>query len=152
MGRAMDGAISTILVPLQGTATDAEVLRLACHLARERGARLRALYVIQVPRSRELGNCDEAEEERGRAVLAMAREMAQQSGCTLQTGLMTARDAGRAIVDESVEWAADMVVLAMPFQSRSGDAALHVLEKGMCAVVVFRPPRPAQNSRATAGA
>lgn len=130
-----------VLVALQGNETDAEVLRLACRLAQERRATLRGLYVIEVPQARELGRWQEGEEERARLVLAAAGETVRELGCTFDASVLPARDAARAIVDESVEWAVDAVVLAAPFKSRSGDAALYVLERAVSAVVLFRPSK-----------
>ncbi len=134
---------STVLVALQGSEIDAEVIGLACYLARQRGAELRGLYVIEVVRSLELGRWHEESEEEARSALAAAQDMAQRLGCRLHTTIQPARDAGQAIVDESVERAAEVVVLASPFRSARGDAAHHVLEKALCTVVLFRPPKGA---------
>ncbi|MHB0868242.1 MAG: universal stress protein [Chloroflexota bacterium] len=134
------GAIGpTILVALQGNETDRQVVRVACLLAAERGAALRGLYPVEIPLTLPLESWHEETEARAREVLAEAADQATLMGCAFQGTILPTRGAGEAIVDEAVEWAADVVVLASPYRSRQGDAALHVLNKAPCSVLLWRP-------------
>ncbi len=130
---------SVVLAVLLGEETDAEVISSACSLARRKGAQLRGLYVLEVPRTVPLGAWDEEREARARSVLEAARKLAEQWGCSLECRVLPARHAGQAIVDEAVEWSALSIVMAKPHSSQGGDAASYVLEKAVCAVLVWQP-------------
>jgi len=123
---------------MQGNETDKKTLAIACNLARQRGSTLRTLYVVEVPQSLRLADWHGSEEMRARATLGQAEEVVKSSGCALQGTLLPARSAGQAIIDETIEWAVEVVVLAVPFKSRYGDAAMHVLRKALCEVVIWR--------------
>jgi K+-sensing histidine kinase KdpD len=138
MERARDTG-GTFLVVLHGESTDAGMVRLACQLARERGATLRALYVVAVPPSQPLGAWHGVADERGREALAAATEVARAAGCTLRGAVLPARDVGQAVVDEAAEWAVDLVVLALGARPRQQQAVWHVVEQAVCPVLVWRP-------------
>lgn len=134
------GAIGpTILVALQGNETDRQVVRLACLLATEQGTTLRGLYPIEIPMTLPLESWHEEAEARAREVLSEVGHQAALMGCAFQGTILPTRGAGEAIVDEAVEWTAGVVVLATPYRSRQGDAALHVLNKAPCPVLLWRP-------------
>lgn len=132
---------SLILIVLQGNDADGDIVSLACAVAGERGAELRGLYVVEIPRSQPLASWNEKAEEEARAVLERARREAGRLGCRFEGRVLPSRDAGQAIVDESVEISADLVVISKPFRSKRGDAALHVLDRALCTVLVWRPRR-----------
>lgn len=132
-----------VMVALQGNETDSEVIFLACQVARKRGGRLAGVFVVEVPQAQPLGSWSEEQEQRARAVLATAREQGGNAGCAMEVHVLPARDAGHALVDEAAEVAADVVVVGKPFPSRRGDAAMYVLDKAPCAVILRRPEAPA---------
>jgi nucleotide-binding universal stress UspA family protein len=128
MGGSTERARSLVLVVLKGDETDTEIVTFACDVATRRGAALRALYAIEVPEPQLLSQWREDAEERGRAILSAARETARTLDCTLQGCLLQARDIADAIVEEAVEFGADVVVMAKPHESARGDASKHVVD------------------------
>jgi hypothetical protein len=130
----------TLLVVLQGEPTDEPLLQLACALARPARATLRALWVIEVPRSRPLGEWDEAAEARARAALAAAAAIARRHGCSLRATVLPARDFGAAVLDEATEWAPRLVVLALPPGGPRRTAVERVVAEAPPAVLLWRPP------------
>jgi nucleotide-binding universal stress UspA family protein len=138
------GPGGALLVVLQGEPTDEPLVELACTLARATGASLRALWVIEVPRSRPLGEWDETAERRARAALAAAAAIAQRRGCTLRSTVLPARDFGAAILDEASEWAPRLVLLAFPAGGPRRAAVERVVAAAPPAVLLWRPPRAAE--------
>ncbi len=127
-----------VMAVMQGNEGDKKTLAIACNLAQQRGTSLRTLYVVEVPPSLPLADWHGNEEKRARATLGQAEVVVRSSGCALQGTVLPARSAGQTIIDETIEWAVQAVVLAIPFKSRYGDAAMHVLRKALCEVVIWR--------------
>ncbi len=90
-----------ILVPIVGTRITDEMMVLACQLATEKGSAIDALYVIEVPLNLPLDA--ELREQRARAerVLGAAGLIAEQFKVHFAPIIVTARHAGRAIVEEA---------------------------------------------------
>lgn len=138
-----------ILVPVGGSAGgpdgDDEVVRLACSLAKQRYARLIFLHVIQVPRTLPVDADLPEATQRADALLAHAEEEAARQHVEAETALAQARDIGPAIVNEAIDRGAELVVLAIDPDRRSGSfhigqIASYVLEHAPCAVIAHRAP------------
>jgi K+-sensing histidine kinase KdpD len=142
---------ATILVVIQGTPADPEVVRLACRLAHEWTAQLRAVYAIHVPPSVPLTEWRGEAFQQAREAVARASAVAQAMGSDLRVSILPTRDAGQAIVDEAAEWSAELVVLEMPSQPGRRAIVTQVLMAAVCAVVVYRPA-PASEARERTGA
>jgi APA family basic amino acid/polyamine antiporter len=129
-----------LLVPVvEGTASD-EAVEVAARLAADRGARIVAIAVVQVPLNLPLDAELPEEEDRAHAVLDEARGIGDLYGVDVVTRLVRARKAGRAIVDEAVRRDAEIVVMGAPRAGRRraifGDTADFVLKHAPCRVLV----------------
>lgn len=137
-----------ILVPVNGSPTDDEAVRLACRLARRQRARVYVITILEVKRSLALGTVQDTEVEAAERLLDQAETIGSELDIDVDTELLQAREAGPAIVDEIREWQADLAVIGMPFRQRFGEfhmgkTAPYVLKFAPCRVLVFREP-PAQ--------
>lgn len=132
-----------IIVPLGGTAVDADVIRLAATLAKPSKAQVIAIHVIEVRWNLALDAVLDAETERGEALLDDATTVAHQAGVTIETELLQARDAAAAIIDTARERQADLILLGMPFRKRLGrvyvgKTVTNVYVGAPCAVLAYR--------------
>lgn len=109
-----------ILVPIDGSNTAARGLVEATRLAKDQGAKLRVIHVVNelmMVASYEgtiySGELIEALRESGRTILAKAAEQLKASGLQVETALLEAQGghAGDAIVKDAEQWQADIIVL-----------------------------------------
>jgi nucleotide-binding universal stress UspA family protein len=134
-----------ILVPVDGSATDEEAVRLACRLALRSRAKVYAVSILEVKRSLPLDAVPEVDMERVERILDAAEKVGRELDVTVDTELLQAREAGPAIVDEIRSWRADLVVLGMPFRERFGEFYMgktvpYVIRFAPCRVLTFREP------------
>ncbi|TMB60999.1 MAG: universal stress protein [Chloroflexi bacterium] len=132
-----------IVVPLGGTAVDADVIKVAATLAKANKAQVTAIHVIEVRWNLALDAVLDAETERGEVLLDEAAKVAQQAGVTIETELLQARDAAAAIIDTARERDADLILLGMPFRKRLGRVYVgrtvtNVYVGAPCAVLAYR--------------
>ena len=113
-GAALALEYRRLLVPvIAGQASD-DALDVACTLAAERGARIVALSVLEVPLDQPLG-ADLAERERqADRELDEAVAIGESYGVSVLDRLVRARDAGSAIVDEARARGSEIIVLGAP--------------------------------------
>ncbi|MGE5691674.1 MAG: amino acid permease [Pseudomonadota bacterium] len=130
-----------LLVPVkEGPASD-EAMEVAARLASDRGARIRAVAVVEVPLHLPLDAYLPDEVERADAVLDEARAIGDSYGVDVITRLVRARRAGRAIVDEAERRGVEIVVMGAPRAERRrkaifGDTVDFVLKHAPCRVMV----------------
>jgi nucleotide-binding universal stress UspA family protein len=139
--RATGGA--KILVAVGGQKVDEETVRMACRVAKARGAKLYGVHVIEVNRSLPLSAPVEHLVEHGEEVLEEVEQIAAESGLEVETEMVQARDTGPAIVGEAEEWGADAIVMGLPYKRRFGEFFLgktvpYVLKNARCRVILFR--------------
>ena len=123
-----------------------EMVATAVALAKESGATIEAITVVQVPRERELGAPlprDVAEE--ADASVAEARALGEENGVDVHAEAVHARSIGHAIVDEATSRSADLIVLGSSprwrRQSRFFSPTVdHVLRHAPCEVLVVAFP------------
>jgi nucleotide-binding universal stress UspA family protein len=132
-----------IIIPLGGTAVDADVIRLAASLAKANKAQVTAIHVIEVRWNLALDAVLDAETERGEVLLDEATKVAQQAGIAIETELLQAREAAAAIIDTARERGADLILLGMPFRKRLGRVYVgrtvtNVYVGAPCAVLAYR--------------
>jgi len=108
-----------ILVPIDGSETANAGLREACKLAKDQGAQLRIVHVVDeiLALSPELygsmyDRIVESLRQAGTEVLAHAEALAHQHGLTVEKQLVEAmgRPAGELVVKVAATWAADLIV------------------------------------------
>jgi nucleotide-binding universal stress UspA family protein len=140
-------ALQRILVPVNGSDLDDEIVRLAAATATRSGAQLVIVYVIVVRRTLPLDVELEDEVAKGEAVLDRAERAAEGFDVEVSSELLQARATGPAIVDEAVERAADLIVMGVTYRKRFGEfylgqTAPYVLKNAPCRVWIAREPKP----------
>src|SRR5258708_29149778 len=103
-----------VLVAVGGEGIDAETVRLACRMTDNPGGKRYGVHIIEVNRSLPLGAVLDEVVERGEKILDEVEQLAAQSQLAVETELVQARDTGPALVDEAVEWGADLVGMGFP--------------------------------------
>jgi nucleotide-binding universal stress UspA family protein len=135
-----------ILVPMKLGDIGEEMVATAVALAKESGATIEAITVVQVPRERELGAPlppDVAAE--ADASVAEAQALGEENGVDVRAEAVHARSIGHAIVDEAASRSADLIVLGSSprwrRQSRFFSPTVdHVLRHAPCEVLVVAFP------------
>ena len=145
MSASQGFAAKRIMVPVNGSSTDEEAVRLACRFALRNRAKVYAISVLVVKRSLPLDAVQEADVERVERILDAAERVGKELDIKVETELLQAREVGPAIVDEIREWRADIVIIGMPWRERFGEfhmgkTAPYVLKFAPCRVLLFREP------------
>lgn len=131
---------------LNGGPTDDLVVRLGCTLAKPHKAQLTALHVVEVDWRHDLDEDISSANEQASAILDRAEGMGERMGIPVAGQLLQARDVGAAIVDESSELGADLIIVGLPYRKKfGGDFAMgatvpYVLQNAGCGVLVVREP------------
>jgi nucleotide-binding universal stress UspA family protein len=114
--------------------------------ARHGKAELIAVHVLEIDWTLPLDADVAGRSEEVQRVLDAAEEIAEESKVTLEPVLLQARDVGAAIVDETVERGADLLVVGLPYRKRfGGEFAIgrtipYILQNAPSAVWVVRDP------------
>jgi APA family basic amino acid/polyamine antiporter len=132
-----------LLVPvLAGQASD-DALDVAASLSAERGSRITAVTVLEVPLEQPLGAELVEEEDVANRELDEARAIGESYGVTVIPRLVRGRSAGAEIVREAERRAAEIIVIGAPRRdlSRSrraffGRTVDYVLKNAPCRVLV----------------
>jgi APA family basic amino acid/polyamine antiporter len=144
-----------LLVPVTGSQVSDEMMVLACQLATERRSAIDALYVIEVPINMPLEAKVPAAQEEAERVLRHAANAAEQFGVKLNPIVVTARSAGRAIVEEAIARRSEVIVLGSQSKRRVAERVFgrtidYVLEHLPCeAIINVIPKGKASTARAT---
>jgi APA family basic amino acid/polyamine antiporter len=141
-----DVVYDQLLVPVVGSRVTDEMVVLACQLATERNSAIDALYVIEVPFNLPLDAELAQEREKAAQVLRRAAAIADQFDVKMTPIVVTARSAGRAIVDEAVARRSEVIILGAPRKRRIGERVFgrtidYVLEHAPCEVLVNLVPK-----------
>ena len=140
--------LQRILVPVNASELDEEMVRFAALTAKRAGAQLIIVYVIVVRRTLPLDVELEDEVQKGEAALDRAERVAEELAVEYSSELLQARATGPAIVDEAVERKVDLIVMGVTYRRRFGEFYLglttpYVLKNAPCRVWVAREPKPA---------
>ncbi len=123
-----------------------EMVATAVALAKESGAAVEAITVVQVPRERELhAPLPAALADQADASVAEAQALGEENGIDVHAEAVHARSIGHAIVDEATRRKADLIVLGSSprwrRQSRFFSPTVdHVLRHAPCEVLVVAFP------------
>ena len=131
-----------ILVPVVGTEADEDAIRLACRLAKKNKGKIYAVYVITIKRTLPLDAEIESEVKTGEDILDHIEGVAEEQDCEIETDLIQAREAGPAIVDETVERGVDLILMGVRYKRRFGQFSLgsvvpYVLKNAPCRVILY---------------
>lgn len=142
-----------ILVPIVGSRVSDEMMVLACQLATGKQSSIDGLYVIEVPLNLPLDARLVKERERADKVLRAAALIADQFRVKFTPHVVTARAAGRAIVEEALQRRSEVIILGIARKRRVarnifGRTVDYVLEHAPCEVLLNLVPRdyPSQGS------
>jgi nucleotide-binding universal stress UspA family protein len=111
----------TILVPLKGNSSDRDVMKHAALLAKKSHSLLYAVHVVVVPQEFALESEQPDEVAHGEQVLEEAAKIAQEYSIEFESGILQARQAGVAIVEEAIERSASLIMMAVTFRDRRGE-------------------------------
>jgi nucleotide-binding universal stress UspA family protein len=147
-----------ILVPIVGSRISDEMMVLACQLATEKNASVDGLFVIEVPLNLPLDARLVTERQKAEQVLKAAGTIALQFGVEFTPHVVTARSAGRAIVDEAVQRRAEVIILGTQRKRRVGDLVFgrttdYVIDNAPCEVLLNLVPKdyPTEGSSVPGG-
>src|SRR5687767_3352045 len=135
-----------VLVPMKLGAIGEEMIATAVALAKERGASVDALFVIQVALEHALDDPLLDLEEQAAASLAEAVLLGDENGVQVDPVSVRARSIGSAIVEQATERGADLIVLGSSPRWRRQSAFFsptvdHVLRNAPCEVLVVAFPQ-----------
>jgi len=135
-----------VLVPMKLGPIGEEMVATAVALAKERGARVDALFVIAVPLDHELDAPLFELEEQAAASLAEAVLLGEENDVLVEPVTVRARSLGRAIVDQAVERGSDLIVVGSSPRWRRQSAFFsptveYVLRNAPCEVFVVAFPQ-----------
>jgi nucleotide-binding universal stress UspA family protein len=132
------------VLAVNGGPTDAEIVRLACDLARPWKAEVVAVHVVEIDWTLPLDADIASHSEEAQRVLDQAESVAERAKYRVQVVLLQARDVGAALIDEASERNADLLVVGLPYRTKfGGDFAIgrtipYVLKNAQCQVWVVR--------------
>lgn len=134
-----------ILVPVNGSKIDDDVIQLACQLARRSKGKVYVTYVIQLERTLSLDVEVKSEVDRGEEALDTAECCAENCGYEVITDLLQARAVGPALVNEAAERSIDLIIIGLGYKTRFGEFSLgdivpYVLKNAPCRVILLREP------------
>jgi len=135
-----------ILVPIVGTRISDEMMVLACQLATEKKSAIDGLYVIEVPLNLPLDARLVNERQKADRVLRAAAAIASQFKVKFTPHIVTARQAGRAIVEEAMGRRSEVIILGTTRKRRIAGAVFghttdYVFDNAPCEVLVNLVPR-----------
>ncbi len=136
-----------ILVPVDGSPLDEELVDFGCYLAKRHRSRMYVVHVIEVKRTLPLEIDLPAEVEKGERILQEAEGVAHRWKQEIESEVLQARDAGTAVVEESDRRGIDLIVMGLRYRKRfdqfhMGSTVMHVLKNASCRVCVLREPIP----------
>jgi basic amino acid/polyamine antiporter, APA family len=108
----------SILVPVAPGYPSSEAMDVAARLSRERGSRIVAVTVIEVPLELPLDAYLPEQVEAANDLLDEARAIGDSYGVNVIARIIRARNAGRAITDEAVRRGSEIIVMGGPRRIR----------------------------------
>ena len=135
-----------VLVPMKLGPIGEEMVATAVALAKERGARVDALFVIVVPLDQELDAQLYDLEEQSAASLAEAVLLGEENEVRVEPVTVRARSLGRAIVEQAADRGSDLIVVGSSPRWRRQSAFFsptvdYVLRNAPCEVLVVAFPQ-----------
>lgn len=129
-----------ILVPTKGD-LEASMIQTACKIALRDKSRILAIYIIEVPMTLPVDASLPAEKEKGEKALDQAEMIGKEYGVQIETKLIQARYAGKAIVDEAIKRKSDLILLGQSEKNKvadilSGKTVDYVSKNAPCKVLI----------------
>ncbi len=136
-----------VIAVLRGNPMDKDVVKMACMFARPKGAKVLALYGIEVPRRNTLEDATPAEEARAAQALEAATSMAERyelGSDDIETDMVKTRNFAISVVEEIRCSCCSLLILGTAFEEkRDGGVPLdeetnYILEHATCRVMLLR--------------
>jgi nucleotide-binding universal stress UspA family protein len=132
-----------ILVPVAGTESDAETIKLACRLAKRDKGKVWAVSVVTIKRALPLDAEIDSEIKKAEDILDKVEDIGAEEDCEIETDVLQAREVGPAIVDEAVERGMSLILMGIAYKQRFGqfslgDAVPYVLKNSPCPVILYQ--------------
>jgi nucleotide-binding universal stress UspA family protein len=146
MGETEAPTFRRAVIAVNGGASDDRIVRLAASVAARSKAELIAIHVVEIDWTLPLDADIAGRSEAAQRVLDSAETIAESFHQSVEPVLLQARDVGAAIVDETTERDADLLVVGLPYRTRfGGEFAIgrtipYILQNAPCAVWVVREP------------
>ena len=120
---SIDVDYDQLLVPIVGSRITDEMVVLACQLATEKQSSIDVLYVIEVPMNLPIDARLTKEREEAERVLAGAVAVADSFKVKMTPRIVTARQAGHAIVEQAIERRSEVIILGAIKKRRFSERA-----------------------------
>jgi len=139
-------AFRRAVVALNGGSSDARIVRLAAEYVSRTKGELIAVHVVEIDWTLPLDADIAGDSEEVQRVLDAAEAIAETFKLKVEPVLLQARDVGAAIVDETTERGADLLVAGLSYRKRFGGefeigrTIPYILQNAPCAVWVVREP------------
>ena len=139
-------AFRRAVVALNGGSSDARIVRLAAEYVSRTKGELIAVHVVEIDWTLPLDADIAGDSEEVQRVLDAAEAIAETFKLKVEPVLLQARDVGAAIVDETTERGADLLVAGLSYRKRfGGEFAIgktvpYILQNAPCTVWVVRDP------------
>jgi len=123
---------------------DAELIKLACSVARPKQSRVLALYGVEVPRTRKVEESMPEEEARASDALQYAATIAERCDYDIEPEMVQTRSFAHSIVEEVNQQKCALLIMGAPYQEKhmSGntldETIDYVLENATCRVWLVR--------------
>lgn len=138
-----------VLVALSGKELDAEVVTMACTIAKAKKANVFAVYGIEVPRKLAIDAEMPEETSHAQQALERASSVADQLKMRVEQEIIQSRHFGQSMVDEVDAHQCALVILGLPYHLGMaghfdlGDTADFILKNAPCRVWLVRgqPPK-----------
>lgn len=137
-----------ILVAVNGTDLDKELVALACSLAKQKKVEVFAVYGIQVPRTLPVDADLPDQTQQARGALEFAETVADRLNARMEAEIIQSRHFGQSLVDEAATHDCALVVIGLPYKvGRQGHFDLdettdYVLKNAPCRVWIVRGQPP----------
>jgi nucleotide-binding universal stress UspA family protein len=104
---------NNIIVPVNGEETDEMAIQTACFLAESTKSKINCYYIIVVNWNLPVDAVIESEMDIADHILDFAECIANERGFGIRTDVLQAREPGLAIVEESIELQADLIIMGI---------------------------------------
>jgi nucleotide-binding universal stress UspA family protein len=132
-----------ILVPVSGSKTDEETVKLACRLAKKDKGKVWAVSVVAIKRVLPLDAEIDSEIKKAEEILDRAEIAAGEEGYEIEADVLQAREVGPAIVDEAVERGVSLILMGVTHKQHFGQFSLgnvvpYILQNSTCPVILYQ--------------
>lgn len=137
-----------VLAAVTGCELDREVISLAGKVAREKRAKVYAVYGIEVPRAKAIDDEMPAETDSAHRALYQVASVAEKMNLEIDTEIIQSRHFGHSLVDEAQSHDCALLIYGVPFRHlgeeeiTGQDTLDYILRNAPCRVWIVRGQPP----------